>query len=179
MLELRGLVPVPLREQPAADLAPVSRVRVQVEVALRPDFPVEELERGRAGDERGGGRLEGAEGAGAGVLLGMDVVVRARRGASGGRGGEETGEEAVDVECDAYVCLDGRVGGAAGRGQTHQGCSGEAVIDRMGDELNVEDALRKELQIQKWIKLARTAAMVETLPMSLSGSIYSTPFSKY
>ena len=71
------------------------------------------------------------------------------------------------------------MGGAAGRGQTHQGCSGEAVIDRMGDELNVEDAFRKELQIQKWIKLARTAAMVETLPMSLSGSIYSTPFSKY
>ena len=33
----------------------------------------------------------------------------------------------------------------------------------MGDELDVEDALRKKLQIQRRIKLTRTAAMVRNV----------------
>ena len=125
------------------------RVRVQVEVALQPDLALEELERGRTRDERARRGLEGAEGAGAGVLLGVRVVVRAGRGAAGDRGGEEAGEEAVDVECGAVVGLDGGVGGAAGGGEADEGCCREAIIDGVGDKLDVEDALRKKLQIPR------------------------------
>ena len=108
---------------------------VQVEVALMPDDPVEELQRDGAGDERARACLEGAEGAGAGVEMGVE-----REG-----GGEEAREEAVDVVCGAGVDRDGGVGGAAGAREAEERGGREAGEDGFGDELDVEEALGEEL----------------------------------
>ena len=69
VLEVGRLVPVSFFEQPLRDLPAMAHVHVQIEVALRPFCPQEELQRHGSRHERAGACLEGTECARSGVLL--------------------------------------------------------------------------------------------------------------
>ena len=95
----------------------------QVEVGFGVEGAVEELERGRSGDEGGGARLEGAE----------------REGI-----GEVATQQAIDIVCAGEVGDDRAGGGAARSLGAKDGRRGAIGEDELVDELDMRDPFRED-----------------------------------